>query len=195
MLDQYSVSENGYFFTDVSAPTVPEVSYGDLNPPVAIRFTVPEPGVTTFETSEIEIDGWYMPIFVNEENCIDDFFLCAVFVFVEAHDIEVDDWYPFRHEVNDTFEVGTVVSYEDCDMILTDFVYDGSNKLLSYIETNKSTFVMIRYDFTRSAGPGLDAIGSNEDYQTFAFTGQVELLSDDVPNASIENYEVIQTVV
>ena len=105
MLDQYSVSENGYFFTDVSAPTVPEVSYGDLNPPVAIRFTVPEPGVTTFETSEIEIDGWYMPIFVNEENCIDDFFLCAVFVFVEAHDIEVDDWYPFRAENINNFDI------------------------------------------------------------------------------------------
>ena len=54
---------------------------------------------------------------------------------------------------------------------------------------------MIQYSFTRSAGPGLDAIGSNEDYQTFAFTGQVILLSDDVPNASIENYEVIQTVI
>jgi hypothetical protein len=191
MLDQYSVSENGYFFTDVSAPTVPEVSYGDLNPPVAIRFTVPEPGVTT-----VEIDGWYMPTFVRcEQNCVDDLLLCAVYVFATDHDVAVDDWYPFRHEVNDTFEVGTVVSYEDCDMILTDFVYDGSNKLLSYIETNKSTFVMVRYDFTRSAGPGLEAIGSNEDYQTFAFTGQVILLSDNVPNASIENYEVTQTVV
>jgi hypothetical protein len=74
-------------------------------------------------------------------------------------------------------------------------VYDANDKLVSYIETNKATSAMIQYSFTRSAGPRLEAIGSNEDYQTFAFTGQVELLSDDVPNASIENYEVIQTVV
>ena len=191
MLDQYSVSENGYFFTDVSAPTVADTSYGDLSPPVAIRFTVQEPGVTT-----VEIDDWYMPTFVRcEENCVDDLLLCAVYVFAEDHDIEVDDWYPFRHEVNDTFEVGTVVAYEDCQIMINTFVYDASDKLVSYIETNKFTSAMIQYNFTRSAGPGLDAIGSNEDYQTFAFTGQVELLSDDVPNASIENYEVIQTVV
>ena len=191
MLDQYSVSENGYFFTDVSAPTVADTSYGDLSPPVAIRFTVQEPGVTT-----VEIDDWYMPTFVRcEENCVDDLLLCAVYVFAEDHNIEVDDWYPFRHEVNDTFEVGTVVAYEDCQIMINDFVYDASDKLVSYIETNKLTSAMIQYNFTRSAGPGLDAIGSNEDYQTFAFTGQVELLSDDVPNADIENYEVIQTVI
>ena len=59
MLDQYSVSENGYFFTDVSAPTVADTSYGDLSPPVAIRFTVQEPGVTTFDTDVI--DDWYLP--------------------------------------------------------------------------------------------------------------------------------------
>ena len=191
MLDQYSVSENGYFFTDVSAPTVADTSYGDLSPPVAIRFTVQEPGVTT-----VEIDDWYMPTFVRcEENCVDDLLLCAVYVFAEDHDIEVDNWYPFRHEVNDTFEVGTVVAYEDCHIMINTFVYDASDKLVSYIETNKLTSAMIQYSFTRSAGPGLDAIGSNEDYQTFAFTGQVILLSDDVPNASIENYEVIQTVI
>lgn len=191
MLDQYSVSENGYFFTDVSAPTDLEVSFGDLNPPVAIRFTVQEPGATT-----VEIDDWYMPTFVRcEENCIDDLLLCAVYVFAEDHDIIIDDYSPFRHEVNDTFEVGTVVAYEDCQIMINDFVYDASDKLVSYIETNKFTAAMIQYNFTRSAGPGLDAIGSNEDYQTFAFTGQVDLLSDDVPNASIENYEVIQTVV
>ena len=191
MLDQYSVSENGYFFTDVSAPTVADTSYGDLSPPVAIRFTVQEPGVTT-----VEIDDWYMPTFVRcEENCVDDLLLCAVYVFAEDHDIEVDNWYPFRHEVNDTFEVGTVVAYEDCQIMINTFVYDASDKLVSYIETNKLTSAMIQYSFTRSAGPGLDAIGSNEDYQTFAFTGQVILLSDDVPNADIENYEVIQTVV
>ena len=191
MLDQYSVSENGYFFTDVSAPTVADTSYGDLSPPVAIRFTVQEPGVTT-----VEIDDGSMPTFVRcEENCVDDLLLCAVYVFAEDHDIEVDNWYPFRHEVNDTFEVGTVVAYEDCQIMINTFVYDASDKLVSYIETNKLTSAMIQYSFTRSAGPGLDAIGSNEDYQTFAFTGQVILLSDDVPNASIENYEVIQTVV
>jgi len=191
MLDQYSVSENGYFFTDVSAPTVADTSYGDLSPPVAIRFTVQEPGVTT-----VEIDDWYMPTFVRcEENCVDDLLLCAVYVFAEDHDIEVDDWYPFRHEVNDTFEVGTVVAYEDCQIMINTFVYDANDKLISYIETNKATSAMIQYSFTRSAGPGLEAIGSNEDYQTFAFTGQVILLSDNVPNASIENYEVIQTIV
>lgn len=191
MLDQYSVSENGYFFTDVSAPTDLEVSFGDLNPPVAIRFTVQEPGATT-----VEIDDWYMPTFVRcEENCIDDLLLCAVYVFAEDHDIIIDDYSPFRHEVNDTFEVGTVVAYEDCQIMINDFVYDASDKLVSYIETNKFTAAMIQYSFTRSAGPGLDAIGSNEDYQTFAFTGQVELLSEDVPNTSIENYEVIQTAI
>lgn len=191
MLDQYSVSENGYFFTDVSAPTDLEVSFGDLNPPVAIRFTVQEPGATT-----VEIDDWYMPTFVRcEENCIDDLLLCAVYVFAEDHDIIIDDYSPFRHEVNDTFEVGTVVAYEDCQIMINDFVYDASDKLVSYIETNKFTAAMIQYNFTRSAGPGLDAIGSNEDYQTFAFTGQVELLSEDVPNTSIENYEVIQTAI
>ena len=191
MLDQYSVSENGYFFTDVSAPTVPEVSYGDLNPPVPIRFTVPEPGVTT-----VEIDDWYMPTFVRcEQNCVDDLLLCAVYVFAEDHDIEVDDWYPFRAENINNFEGGRVIAYEDAEVILNNFVYDANDKLISYIETNKATSAMIQYSFTRSAGPRLEAIGSNEDYQTFAFTGQVILLSDNVPNASIENYEVIQTVV
>ena len=193
MLDQYSVSENGYFFTDVSAPTIPEASYGDLSPPVPIRFTVQEPGVTTFDTDVI--DDWYLPIFVNEENCIDDFFLCAVFVFLEVDDIEVDNWYPFRAENINNFEGGRVIAYEDSQVIFNNFVYDANDKLVSYIETNKLTSAMIQYSFTRSAGPGLDAIGSNEDYQTFAFTGQVDLLSDDVPNASIENYQVIQTVI
>jgi hypothetical protein len=194
MLDQYSVSENGYFFTDASAPTVPEVSYGDLSPPVPIRFTVQEPGETTFDTDQI--DGWYLPKFLQEEVCVDDFFLCAVFVFLEIDDIAVDDWYPFRSEsYNPTSGTGRVIAYEDYQVIFNNFVYDENDKLISYIETNKFTSVMTQYSFTRSAGPGLDAIGSNEDYQTFAFTGQVILLSDDVPNASIENYEVTQTVV
>jgi len=194
MLDQYSVSENGYFFTDISEPTVATVSYGDLSPPVPIRFTVQEPGETTFDTDLI--DGWYFPIFLQEEICIDDFFLCAVFVFLEIDDVVVDDWYPFRAESYDP-EVGSgrVILYEDSQVIFNNFVYDENDKLISYIETNKLTSVMTQYSFTRSAGPGLDAIGSNEDYQTFAFTGQVELLSDDVPNASIENYEVLETII
>ena len=78
---------------------------------------------------------------------------------------------------------------------MNNFVYDGNNKLVSYRETNKASGIITQYTFTRSAGPALDAVGSNEDYQTFAFTGQVELLSDDVPNSSIENYQVVQTII
>jgi len=54
---------------------------------------------------------------------------------------------------------------------------------------------MIKYTFTRTAGPSLDAIGSNEDYQNFAATGQIDDLGDDVPNASIENYNVTETLI
>ncbi len=60
-------------------------------------------------------------------------------------------------------------------------------------ELAKATGIMIQYTFTRTVGPPLDAIGSNEDYQNFAATGQVEGLNDDVPNASIENYSVTET--
>jgi len=194
MTNEYMISENGYFFTDINAPTPEVASFGDLNPPAPPPFTVQEPGVTTFDTDVI--DDWYLPIFVNEENCIDDFFLCAVFVFLEVDDIEVDNWYPFRSEsYTPASGTGRVIAYEDSQVIFNNFVYDANDKLVSYIETNKLTSAMIQYNFTRSAGPRLDAIGSNEDYQTFAFTGQVDLLSDDVPNASIENYEVTQTVV
>ena len=72
---------------------------------------------------------------------------------------------------------------------------DGNDKLVSYLETNKATGIMIQYVFTRTAGPALDAIGSNEDYQNFAVTGQVEGLGDDVPNTSIENYSVTEILI
>jgi hypothetical protein len=138
MTDEFARSENGFYFTDIGAPTLPDTSYGDLNPPAPPPFTVPDPGITT-----------------------------------------LDD--------------GKVVRYEDNEMIMNYFVYDGSNKLVSYLETNKASGIMIQYTFTRTAGPPLDAIGSNEDYQNFAATGQVEGLNDDVPNASIESYNVTET--
>jgi hypothetical protein len=140
MTDQYLISENGYFFTDINAPTPEVASFGDLNPPAPPPFIVPEPGVTT-----------------------------------------LDD--------------GNVVEYEDDEMLMNYFVYDVNNKLVSYLETNKSTGVMIQYVFTRTAGPALEAIGSNEDYQNFAATGQIGDLGDDVPNASIENYSVTEILI
>ena len=140
MTDQYLISENGYFFTDINAPTPEVASFGDLNPPAPPPFIVPEPGVTT-----------------------------------------LDD--------------GNVVEYEDDEMLMNYFVYDVNNKLVSYLETNKSTGVMIQYVFTRTAGPALEAIGSNEDYQNFAATGQIDDLGDDVPNASIENYSVTEILI
>jgi hypothetical protein len=140
MTDQYLISENGYFFTDINAPTPEVASFGDLNPPAPPPFTVPEPGVTTLSS-------------------------------------------------------GNVVQYEDDEMLMNYFVYDGSNKLVSYLETNKATGIMIQYVFTRTVGPALDAIGSNEDYQNFAVTGQVEDLGGDVPNASIENYSVAEILI
>ena len=115
MTNEYMISENGYFFTDISAPTPEVASFGDLNPPAPPPFTVPEPGVTT-----------------------------------------LDD--------------GKVIQYEDAEMLMN-------------------------YVFTRTAGPALDAIGSNEDYQNFAVTGQVEGLGDDVPNTSIENYSVTEILI
>ena len=84
MTDQYMISENGYFFTDINAPTPEVASYGDLNPPAPPPFTVPEPGVTT-----------------------------------------LDD--------------GNVIEYEDDEMLMNYFVYDGNDKLVSYLETNKAT--------------------------------------------------------
>lgn len=138
MTDEYMISENGYFFTDVNAPSTPEVSYGDLNPPGALPFTAPEPGVTTLED-------------------------------------------------------GKVVRYEDDDVIMNYFVYDVNNKLVSYLETNKSSNAMIQYTFTRSAAAPAEPIGTNEDYQNFAISGQVDMISDDVPNSSIENYTVTET--
>ena len=140
MTDQYMISENGYFFTDINAPTPEVASYGDLNPPAPLPFTVPEPGVTTLDS-------------------------------------------------------GNVIQYEDDEMLMNYFVYDGSNKLVSYLETNKATGIMIQYVFTRTAGPPLDAIGGDQDYQNFAVTGQVEDLGDDVSNASIENYSVAEILI
>jgi hypothetical protein len=140
MTDQYLIEENGYFFTDINAPTPEVASFGDLNPPAPPAFAIPEPGTTT-----------------------------------------LDD--------------GKVVEYEDDEMLMNYFVYDGNDKLVSYLETNKSTGVMIQYTFTRTAGPALEAIGSNEDYQNFAMTGQTDDLGDDVPNASIENYSVTETLI
>lgn len=138
MTDDFARSENGFYFTDISAPTLPDTSYGDLNPPAPPPFTPPEPGTTTLED-------------------------------------------------------GKVVRYEDDEMIMNYFVYDGSNKLVSYLETNKASGIMIQYTFTRTAGPALDPIGTGDDYQNFAMTGQVDLIGDDVPNASIENYTTTET--
>lgn len=138
MTNEYMISENGYFFTDVDAPSEPEVSYGDLNPPGSPETNPPEPGTTT--TTD-----------------------------------------------------GKVTQYEDADVIMNYFVYDVNNKLVSYLETNKATGIMIQYTFTRTAGPPLEAVGSNEDYQNFGTSGAVDSLSDDVPNASIENYTVTET--
>lgn len=138
MTDEYMISENGYFFTDVNAPSEPEVSYGDLNPPGALPYTAPEPGTTT--TTD-----------------------------------------------------GKVTRYEDDQVIMDHFVYDVNNKLVSYLETTKSTNAMIQYTFTRSPAAPAEPIGSNEDYQNFAVTGQVDNISDDVSNADIENYDVTET--
>lgn len=138
MTDEYMISENGYFFTNISAPTIEEVSYGDLNPPGAPETTPPDAGVTTLED-------------------------------------------------------GKVVRYEDDEMIMNYFVYDGNDKLVSYLETNKATGEMIQYTFTRTAGPPLEAVGSDNDYQSFGQSGVIDDLTDDVPNSSIENYDVTET--
>lgn len=91
-----------------------------------------------------------------------------------------------------TIEDGKVVMYEDDEIIMNYFVY-ADDKLVSYLETNKVTGNMIQYTFTRTAGPPLEAVGSNEDYQNFGTSGLVDSLSDDVPNSSIENYTVTET--
>jgi hypothetical protein len=36
---------------------------------------------------------------------------------------------------------------------------------------------------------------TNEDYQNFAATGQIDDVGDDVPNASIENYSVTEILI
>lgn len=136
-MDEYARTENGFYFTDISAPTIPDTSFGDLNPPAPPAFVVPEPGTTT-----------------------------------------LDD--------------GKVVRYEDAEMIMNYFVYNANNKLVSYLETNKSTNNMIQYVFTRSPASPSEPVGTDNDYQNFAATGQVDLISDDVPNADIENYQVTE---
>jgi hypothetical protein len=140
MTDDYARSENGFFFTDIAAPSDPDTSFGDLNPPAPPPFTAPEPGTTT-----------------------------------------LDD--------------GKVVAYEDDDILMNYFVYDGNGKLVSYLETTKATGIMIKYTFSRSPAAPAEPIGTNEDYQNFAFSGQVDLISDDVSNADIENYDVTETLI
>lgn len=91
-----------------------------------------------------------------------------------------------------TIEDGKVVRYEDNEIIMNYFVY-ASGKLVSYLETNKNTNIMIQYTFTRTPGPPLEPVGTNEDYQNFGTSGVVDSLGDDVPNSSIENYSVTET--
>lgn len=137
MTDEYMISENGFFFTDISAPSFPDTSYGDLSPPGNPQTTPPEPGVTTITD-------------------------------------------------------GKVTKYEDDDIIMDHFTYDGE-KLVSYLETNKDTGNMILFTIVRTPGPELDPVGTNEDYQNFADTGNVGKLTDDPPAADIENYDFIET--
>lgn len=92
-----------------------------------------------------------------------------------------------------TLTDGKVTGYEDDEITMSYFVYDASDKLVSYLETNKATGAMIQYTFARALGPALDSIGTNEDYQNFGTSGIVDSLSDDVPNSSIENYTVTET--
>jgi hypothetical protein len=140
MTDEYMISENGFFFTDINAPTIPDTSYGDLNPPAPPPFTPPEPGITT-----------------------------------------LDD--------------GKVVEYEDDEIIMSSFVYDVNDKLVSYIETNKATSIMTQYTFTRTPAAPAEPVGTDNDYQNFAISGQVDLIGDDVPNSSIENYTVTTAII
>lgn len=139
MTDEYMIKENGFFFTDINAPSIEIQSYGDLSPPGNPPVSFPDAGNTT------------------------------------------------------TSNTGTVTQYEDADVIFDHFTYDGSGKLVSFLETTKATNNMVLYTFTRTAGPALEPIGTNEDYQNFSMTGQVDSIGSDVPNSSIENYQVIET--
>ena len=53
MTDDYMISENGFFFTDINAPDFPDTSYGDLSPPGNPPTQPPEPGVTTLEDNKV----------------------------------------------------------------------------------------------------------------------------------------------
>lgn len=93
-----------------------------------------------------------------------------------------------------TIESGKVVRYEDDTVVMNTFVYSG-NTLISYRELTKATGGIIQYTFTTTAGPALEAVGTNEDYQNFGVSGDVSSLGDDVPNASIQNYSVTETII
>lgn len=91
-----------------------------------------------------------------------------------------------------TLTDGKVTKYEDNDIIMDHFTYAGE-KIVSYLETNKSTGKMILFTIVRTPGPALDPVGTNEDYQNFADTGTVGSLSTDISTADIENYDFIET--
>ncbi len=91
-----------------------------------------------------------------------------------------------------TLTSGKVTQYEDDDVLLNYFVYTG-NTLVSYLETTKATGDMLQYTFVRTAGAPAEPVGSNEDYQNFAQTGEIDDITDDVSNENIENYDVIET--
>lgn len=131
------IKENGYFFTDASAPDFIDNSYGDLSVPGIPESNVPEPGETVIEDDQ-------------------------------------------------------VVSYEDDQILLDHFTY-SDGKIQSYLETNKTTGDMILYTFTRTPGPRLEPIGTPNDYQNFAITGEVDNIDDDVADVDIELYEVTET--
>jgi hypothetical protein len=54
---------------------------------------------------------------------------------------------------------------------------------------------MTQYTFTRTPAAPVEPIGTGNDYQNFAITGQVDLIGDDVPNSSIENYTVTTAII
>jgi hypothetical protein len=93
-----------------------------------------------------------------------------------------------------TLTAGKVTQYEDADVLLNYFVYTG-DKLVSYLETTKATGVMIQYTYVRTLGAPAEPVGSNEDYQNFAQTGEIDDITDDVGNENIENYDVIETLI
>lgn len=139
MIDEYMIKENGYFFTDPSAPSLVETSYGDMIPPGAAPTIAPDAGTSTLDGEK-------------------------------------------------------VIRYEDDEVIHDHYTYLG-DKLVSYLETNKSTGVMTLFTYTRSQAAPVEPVGSNGDYENFAITGQVGNITDDVPNSSIENYSFTETLI